>query len=30
MAAYCASKGAILQLSKVLAVDHARDGLRVN
>ncbi|MFT5088566.1 MAG: NAD(P)-dependent dehydrogenase (short-subunit alcohol dehydrogenase family) [Candidatus Latescibacterota bacterium] len=30
LAAYCASKGAILQLSKVLAVDHARDGVRVN
>lgn len=30
LAAYCASKGAILQLSKVLAVDHARQGIRVN
>ncbi len=30
LAAYCASKGAILQLSKVLAVDHARQGVRVN
>lgn len=30
LAAYCASKGAILQLSKVLAMDHARQGVRVN
>ena len=29
-AAYCASKGAIIQLSKAMAIDHARDGLRVN
>ena len=30
LAAYCASKGAVLQLAKVLAVDHARQGIRVN
>ena len=30
LAAYCASKGAILQLSRVLALDHARQGVRVN
>ena len=30
LAAYCATKGAILQFSKVLAVDHARQGIRVN
>ncbi|WP_448101444.1 SDR family NAD(P)-dependent oxidoreductase [Luteibacter jiangsuensis] len=29
-AAYAASKGAILQMSKVLAVEHARQGIRVN
>ena len=28
--AYCASKGAIHQLTKALALDHARDGIRVN
>ncbi len=27
---YCASKGAILQLTRVMAIDHARDGIRVN
>jgi len=30
LAAYCASKGAVLQLAKVLAVDHARQRIRVN
>jgi len=30
LAAYCATKGAILQFSRVLAVDHARQGIRVN
>lgn len=30
LVAYCASKAAVLQLSKVLAVDHARQGVRVN
>ena len=28
--AYCISKGAILQLTRSLAVDHARQGIRVN
>ncbi len=28
--AYIASKGAILSLTRTLAVDHARDGIRVN
>jgi 2-keto-3-deoxy-L-fuconate dehydrogenase len=29
-AAYCASKGAVLALSRALAVDHVKDGIRVN
>jgi meso-butanediol dehydrogenase/(S,S)-butanediol dehydrogenase/diacetyl reductase len=29
-AAYCASKGAIIQLTKAMAIDHARDGVRIN
>ena len=29
-AAYCSSKGAILQLTRVMAIDHARDHIRVN
>ncbi len=29
-AAYCASKGAVVQLTRAMAIDHARDGLRVN
>ena len=28
--AYCATKGAVLQLTKVLAIDHAGDGIRAN
>ncbi len=30
MTAYVASKGAILSLTRALAVDHARDNIRVN
>jgi 2-keto-3-deoxy-L-fuconate dehydrogenase len=29
-AAYCASKGAVISLTRALAVDHVRDGVRVN
>src|SRR5689334_8075894 len=29
-AAYCASKGALIQLAKAMAVDHAADQIRVN
>jgi NAD(P)-dependent dehydrogenase (short-subunit alcohol dehydrogenase family) len=29
-AAYCASKGGVLQLTRAMAVDHARDGIRIN
>jgi len=29
-AAYCATKGAVLQLTRALALDHAADGIRVN
>ena len=29
-AAYCASKGAVVSLTRALAVDHVRDGIRVN
>jgi len=29
-AAYCATKGAVVQLTRALAVDHAREGIRVN
>lgn len=29
-ASYCASKGAIVQLAKAMAVDHAADNIRVN
>lgn len=28
--AYCASKGAIHQLTKAMALDHAREGIRIN
>ncbi|MFL2634731.1 MAG: SDR family NAD(P)-dependent oxidoreductase [Dehalococcoidia bacterium] len=28
--AYCSSKGALIQFSKALALDHARHGIRVN
>lgn len=27
---YCATKGALIQLAKVMAVDHAAEGIRVN
>lgn len=30
LAAYCTSKGALLQLTRCVAVDHARDGIRAN
>jgi NAD(P)-dependent dehydrogenase (short-subunit alcohol dehydrogenase family) len=29
-AAYCASKGALIQLAKVMAIDHAAQNIRVN
>ena len=29
-AAYCASKGAVLQLTKAMAIDHGAQGIRVN
>lgn len=28
--AYCASKGAVHQLTRAMAIDHARDGIRIN
>ncbi|GAA3700996.1 SDR family oxidoreductase [Nonomuraea antimicrobica] len=30
LAAYCASKGALLQLTRCVAVDHGRQGIRAN
>ena len=30
MASYCASKGGLVLLTKAMAKDHARQGLRVN
>ena len=30
LAAYCASKGAVVLLTKAMALDHAREGIRVN
>ena len=29
-AAYCTTKGALIQLAKCMALDHAKDGIRVN
>jgi NAD(P)-dependent dehydrogenase (short-subunit alcohol dehydrogenase family) len=29
-AAYCASKGAVIQLTRAMAIDHAAEGIRVN
>jgi meso-butanediol dehydrogenase / (S,S)-butanediol dehydrogenase / diacetyl reductase len=29
-AAYCASKGAVIALTRALAIDHVRQGVRVN
>jgi NAD(P)-dependent dehydrogenase (short-subunit alcohol dehydrogenase family) len=29
-AAYCASKGAVVQLARAMAIDHAAEGIRVN
>jgi NAD(P)-dependent dehydrogenase (short-subunit alcohol dehydrogenase family) len=29
-AAYCATKGALIQLAKVMAIDHAEENIRVN
>jgi meso-butanediol dehydrogenase/(S,S)-butanediol dehydrogenase/diacetyl reductase len=29
-AAYCASKGAVVLLTKAMALDHAKDGVRIN
>ena len=28
--AYCASKGAVHQITRAMALDHARDGIRIN
>lgn len=30
VAAYCASKGAVHNLTRALALEHAKDGLRIN
>ncbi len=30
LAAYCASKGAVVQLTRAMALDHAAEGIRVN
>lgn len=30
LAAYCATKGAVVQLTRAMALDHAKDGIRVN
>jgi meso-butanediol dehydrogenase / (S,S)-butanediol dehydrogenase / diacetyl reductase len=28
--AYCTSKGAVIQMTKAMALDHAREGIRIN
>ncbi len=28
--AYCASKGAVVQITRCMALDHARDNIRIN
>ncbi|WP_323122878.1 SDR family NAD(P)-dependent oxidoreductase [Burkholderia alba] len=30
VAAYCASKGGVVMLSKAMAIDHGREGIRIN
>lgn len=30
LAAYCAAKGAVTNLTRAMALDHARDGIRIN
>lgn len=30
IAAYCASKGGVIQLTKAMAIDHAAEGIRIN
>jgi meso-butanediol dehydrogenase/(S,S)-butanediol dehydrogenase/diacetyl reductase len=30
MVAYCASKGAVVQMTKAMALDHARENIRIN
>jgi NAD(P)-dependent dehydrogenase (short-subunit alcohol dehydrogenase family) len=28
--AYCTAKGAVIQMTKAMALDHAREGIRIN